>query len=114
MVTVLCRAGKFNPLRPVNYPYDSLPHSTGSPGYGNTYHSVRIIRHKDNKVLYCPFTYGYGEQYQQTALDTMLENGWLPKKYNKKNIWYYERENNYPVYWDVVEGLKRDCVSNGK
>lgn len=50
---------------------------------GNTYHSVRITRIKDNKIICGKFTYGYSESYKQTALLTMIENKWLPKKYNK-------------------------------
>ena len=26
----------------------------------------------------------------------------------------YERENNYPILWTVSDGLKRECVANGK
>lgn len=83
---------------------------------GNTYHSVRITRVKDNKTIVNQhdYVYGYDGQYQQTALETMLENGWLPKKYNKDNIWEYERLNKYSIYWNCKTGLKRDMIANGK
>ena len=81
---------------------------------GNTYHSVRIIRNKDGKMIACPFTYGYERAYEQTALAAMLKSGWLPKKYNDKNVYLFQRENNYPIEWVVSDGLKRDCVANGK
>lgn len=82
---------------------------------GNTYHSVKITRCKDNKVIVGAFQYGYGNHYQQTALEEMQKAGFLPKKYNdKKEIWNYERENNYPISWNVTNGLKRDCIDNGK
>ena len=80
---------------------------------GNTYHSVRITRHSDNKTIVHPLTYGYGEHYRQTAIETMVKNGWIPEKYNN-TLYLFERENNYPILWHVFEGLKRDCVSNGK
>ena len=35
---------------------------------GNTYHSVRITRHKDGMTITAPFQYGYGDHYRQTAL----------------------------------------------
>ena len=35
---------------------------------GNTYHSVRVTRHKDGAVVVGQFQYGYGEHYKQTAL----------------------------------------------
>ena len=87
---------------------------------GNTYHSVRCIRHKDNAVVVGQFQYGYGEHYKQTALYAMLDAGWLPKRYKLRGVctsnssYLYERENNYPILWTVSESLKRDCIANGK
>ena len=87
---------------------------------GNTYHSVRCIRHKDGKVIVGQFRYGYGNHYQTTALNLMIDAKWLPAKYAKpaqhggNSFYLYERENNYPILWTVSEGLKRDCVANGK
>lgn len=86
---------------------------------GNTYHSVRVTRCKDGVTIAHPFTYGYGEHYQYTALEVMLKAGWLPKKYfdthmgMEGNIYLYERENKYPILWNVSDGLKRDCIANG-
>ena len=81
---------------------------------GNTYHSVRCIRHRDGKVIVGQFQYGYGESYRHTALYAMRAEKWLPKKYNEFSPFAYERENNCPIIWDVSNGLKRDCVANGK
>jgi len=53
---------------------------------GNTYHSVRITRTKDNKVIAGKFRHGYEDAYKFTALRVMLENNWLPKKYNANNL----------------------------
>lgn len=87
---------------------------------GNTYHSVRVTRHRDDKVLLCPFAYGYGDCYSQTALLAMDKAKWLPLKYrgrddmcHNQNAWNYERENNYPILWAVSNGLKRECIANG-
>ena len=80
---------------------------------GNTYHSVRITRMKDDKVLNSSsMCYGYGSSYEQTALKLMSKNKWLPVKYRKDNSWLYERENNYPIIWNVADGLKRDMINN--
>ena len=81
---------------------------------GNTYHSVRITRCSDGKQLVEPMQYGYGDDYCQTALAAMDKAGWLPKKYKGKESYLFERENNYPINWNVSDGLKRDCVSNGQ
>lgn len=88
---------------------------------GNTYHSVRITKVSTGETIYCQFQYGYGDHYRQTALDAMEKAKWLPVKYRGRdeNTGYplnyaYERENNYPIDWIVTDGLKRDCVANGK
>jgi hypothetical protein len=90
---------------------------------GSTYHSVKITDVETGKTIYCPITYGYGEHYRQTALVAMIEKGWIPSEYvsnmnnipeGKKGYYMYERENNYPIMWNVTDGLKRDCVANGK
>jgi hypothetical protein len=80
---------------------------------GNTYHSVNITRVEDGNTIYCPMTYGYGEHYRQTALEKMVLESWIETKYMGCTH-MYERENNYPIYWNVTDGLKRDCVKNGK
>lgn len=86
---------------------------------GNTYHSVRCVRCRDNAVVVGYFRYGYGEHYKQTALSVMFDAGWFPKKYHLKwgtgqlGVFDYERLENYPILWTVSEGLKRDCVANG-
>lgn len=81
---------------------------------GNTYHSVRVTRAEDGKTIAHEWTYGYGDAYRQTALNTMLKAGWLPEGYAENNTWQYERENNYPIFWDEINGLKRDMIANGK
>ena len=82
---------------------------------GNTYHSVRVTRHKDGAVIVGQFQYGYGEHYKQTALAAMADAKWLPVKYRSIDAQFqYERENNYPILWDLSRFcLKRDCVANG-
>ena len=81
---------------------------------GNTYHSVNITRVGDGEKIVHPMTYGYGDAYRQSALNAMNIHAWLPEKYNEENLYLYERENNYPIMWNVTDGLKRDCVANGK
>ena len=87
---------------------------------GNTYHSVRITRTRDGKTILCPFQYGYGDHYRQTALEAMARAKWIPVKYRGRNkngsseAMGYERENEYPIDWNVSDGLKRDCIANGE
>ena len=87
---------------------------------GNTYHACRITRTRDGAVLCCPFQYGYGDQYQYTALEAMARAKWLPPKYRQEaprgglTCFMYERENNYPINWNVNDGLKREVIALGK
>ena len=81
---------------------------------GNTYHSVQIHDCETGKVYYCPFEYGYGDQYRHTALKAMVEFHLLPEKYNSNNCYLYEMENDYPISWVCNHSTKRDCVENGK
>ena len=86
---------------------------------GNTYHSCMIERTSDGATLYCSFTYGYGV-YKQTALDAMVDAGWLPEEYAGRNsngtpkYVMYERENGYPISWHVSNGTKKACVALGE
>jgi len=106
---------------------------------GNTYHSVRCVRMRDNAIVVGQFQYGYGEHYKQTALSVMFDAGWFKRftrlaisgidpiqakiqsengfeeiYYTHSTIYLFEWENNYPILWTVSAGLKRDCVANGK
>ena len=80
---------------------------------GNTYNSVRITRTEDGANIVSPMQYGYGDAYRQFALQAMAEAGWLPEKY-RENPYLYERENEYPIYWTVRPGTKKECQSNGE
>ena len=80
---------------------------------GNTYHSIRIVRVRDNKTIFCKWRYGYADHYKQTAFSVMEEAKWLPPKYFGDKAYLYERENNYPIEWIVRDGLKREMVANG-
>lgn len=81
---------------------------------GNTYHSVRITRVSDGAVISRGMTYGYGSAYEQTALELMSDHKWLPVKYRGENAFNYNRENNYTILFEVIDGLKRDMVNNAK
>lgn len=88
--------------------------------YGNTYTSTNITRVKDGKKLFSPLEYGYGEFYRQQALAAMEKAGWLPKKYTVKGpsgmtrSYMYERENGYPIIWNVSDTTKKEAEQNGK
>ena len=73
--------------------------------YGNTYHSVRIF--KDGAELVCiPFQYGYGDQFLQTALDWLKQNGHAPS--NAEYGTRYLREVLHGTYSVTDVTRKRD------
>lgn len=41
---------------------------------GNTYHSVKVLVN-NKEIGYCPIAYGYGECFQQTAVDLLVKAG---------------------------------------
>ena len=47
---------------------------------GNTYHSAQILNTENNLMIASPFTYGYGEQYIQSASERMIKQGWIKER----------------------------------
>jgi len=82
--------------------------------YGNTYHTVVLQYVKDGKpiVLRSGIHYGYGEQYNQTALDLFCaqENIENPSnQHGNKKYYYFSqfcRENNI-VFFNNCYDVKR-------
>ena len=82
--------------------------------YGNTYHSVRIIRHSDDAVLISSdMVYGYDSHYEQTALEIMLKNKWITVP-DGEQAYSWPRLNNYPIIWIVSDGTKKAMRENVK
>lgn len=79
---------------------------------GNTYHSVKVTRHSDGAVIANGWHYGYDDHYKQTAQDLMEAEGWIESPKDTPSH-YYDRDNGYPIIWNVSDGLKRDMVANG-
>ncbi len=44
---------------------------------GNTYHSVTILNSKGKLLYRSGITYGYGEQYKETAKKWLMKHGYL-------------------------------------
>ena len=72
---------------------------------GNTYHSVRIF--EDAKcIVHLPFTYGYGDQYLQTALDWLKKEHRVPQDAPYGTL--YLRETVGASYSVIDVGRKKD------
>lgn len=87
--------------------------------YGNSYFKAIIQDAKTGeKIAEVPFQYGYGDHYQDVVLQKLAELKKIPAKYRGKHEsgagkWYmYERENNYPIYWDMKRDQKKKDVKN--
>ena len=80
--------------------------------YGNTYHSVRI--YQGNALLVClPYQYGYGEQYIETAIQWLEDNGHIAKRERysnggKPSGTLYLRETLQASYSCIDVGRQRD------
>lgn len=51
--------------------------------FGNTYHSVRILEN-GQEIAHIPKTYGYDDQYLQTAIDWLSSNRGVEKTYSTR------------------------------
>lgn len=58
--------------------------------YGNTYHSVKVSINGGDAVFKCNFAYGYGDTFEQTALELLHENGYTDRLYT--SVFELERE----------------------
>lgn len=60
--------------------------------YGNTYHSVEVYR-DGNLIERNPFSYGYGDGYQQTAMDIIKRK--CKRIYTNVQKKYYDGKDVY-------------------
>ena len=74
---------------------------------GNTYHSVRVLNTQNNLMIASPFTYGYGDQFLQTASEAMIKQSWIKERL--KSLDLLEVHN-------IVEDdcKKKEVINHGK
>ena len=81
---------------------------------GNTYHSARILRVRDDKEIKVKWQYGYGEQYKQSCFKEMQEQEWIVK-FDNYSVNYWQRKNNYPIKWiDKGHSSKNVMIAWGR
>lgn len=66
---------------------------------GNTYHSVRVLL-DGVEVARCPYAYGYGSAYSQTAVELLKQAGIVPKDHRAVSAW------GLSDLFDVVETVE--------
>ena len=75
--------------------------------YGNTYHTAQIII--DGATVHkTPLTYGYGEQYMQSAADWLEDNGYMPGREHYPHggaemLPMYFRRHNVGVTYEALD-----------
>ena len=74
---------------------------------GNTYHAVNVLNTQNNLMIASPFTYGYGDQFLQTASEAMIKQGWIKERL--KNLDFLQVHN-------IIEKncTKKEVISHGK
>ena len=88
---------------------------------GNTYHSVRIWLNGEI-IIIVPLTYGYENAYQQTAISSLVEEGYLPatifqhgehRATREYPVWQIARKLEISVYSVLAYGKKSELWKRG-
>lgn len=74
--------------------------------YGNTYHSC-IVLVNGEQIGKCPFTYGYGDHYLQTAEDILWKVYKRPAGYSEHYHITYLRDFGIKVNYFVSDVQRR-------
>jgi hypothetical protein len=73
---------------------------------GNTYHSAQILKTENNLMIASSFTYGYGDQFIQTASERMKKQGWI-----KERLKGIDLQQIHIIVEDDCK--KKDVISHG-
>lgn len=80
--------------------------------YGNTYHSVKVYADGET-VGVVGMSYGYGDQYLETAYELLQRKGVLPFAEGMEVLWQVCRDLGIKLTTSVSDGLKRDLHKEG-
>ncbi len=84
---------------------------------GNTYCAARVY-FDGVEVLRVPWTYGYGNYYEQVSKEQLDKKGLVNlKKYDNgmsESFWEYCNRNKITLLSEHSDGLKRDMVAWGE
>lgn len=78
---------------------------------GNTYHSVRVSVN-GKPLISKGMTYGYGDQYEQTALGALIELGF--EFTTDRPLWFQVQDLGADLYRSQSSTLKRELFKNWK
>lgn len=84
---------------------------------GNSYFSAQATINfgmPDQKIIYVPYQYGYGSQYEYTTFKALQEAELIPKQESIKSPWRYYEENGIISRHTKHENCKkRDVIAWG-
>jgi hypothetical protein len=84
---------------------------------GNSYFSARVTvnyAQDDEKTIYVPFQYGYGDHYRTVAFEALQKNGIIPPLQLMRSDWRYYQDNGIIARHSKQEKcLKRDVIAWG-
>ena len=75
--------------------------------YGNTYHKVKVYVN-DELIGTSPITYGYGEQYLETAKKILIDKGYFPRALKNAGSLYTFLKNRKIKFIYNVTDVKRE------
>lgn len=70
--------------------------------YGNTYHAVKVYVN-DQLIGTSPISYGYGDQYIQTAEELLKKAGYLKRKDPRQSLWSYCSEKKIKLKYYATD-----------
>lgn len=77
---------------------------------GNSYHAGEVIINygtKSQSILAIPFSYGYGQQYEQSALKVLQENGYIRPADNMESLYTVCKKIKIVLRSSIVKGCKK-------
>jgi hypothetical protein len=79
---------------------------------GNTYHTAEV-EVNGTTLGKSPMTYGYDDQYLETAKEILLEHYDFPRGMTERSPMWQLRDNGVTLKKSVTDGLKRDLAKGG-
>lgn len=80
---------------------------------GNSYFSARVwVNGKWEITL--PFQYGYGDHFKSVAIRALVENDFIPKRYEDRALWVIAEEMLFDCYTSKAETKKNQMFKESK
>lgn len=82
---------------------------------GNSYFSGRITINfgmGDEKTIYMPFQYGYGDHYRHMAFEQLQKEGYLSSAGDRVSHWQYYQDHGIVARHSKQENCKKRDVLN--